>query len=302
MTSYVKDGTVGPWAKEKLDCLERYLIEYTRIMSNQDWCEGFYYVDAFAGSGMAPLRSYSSTTDNQPSFFEFDEESKSEVTEYVMGSPHIALGIERPFTKYFFVDRSNDKTENLLSLKEEYVGDRAVDIRTDDAENAIREIISEQDIVAGGKKRGFVFLDPFGMQVKWNTIESIARTQSLEVLINFPLDMAIQRMLPKDGSISAENRGLLDAYFGTSEWTDHVYDQQTDLFNEPTQKKYGDSSVRLVNWYRERLANIFKYTATPRVILNTRGHPIYYLLFAGPNETGNRIVDHILRQGAKIRK
>ena len=43
---------VGPWAREKLDHLRRYLVEYTKkILSKQPWCEQYIYIDAFAGSG-----------------------------------------------------------------------------------------------------------------------------------------------------------------------------------------------------------------------------------------------------------
>ena len=40
-----------------------------------------------------------------------------------------------------------------------------------------------------------VFLDPFGMQVPWSTIEALAKTKAMELIINFPLGMAIQRLL-----------------------------------------------------------------------------------------------------------
>ena len=42
---------VGPWAKDKLARLRDYLNAYTRIMSKQAWCQGYHYIDAFAGPG-----------------------------------------------------------------------------------------------------------------------------------------------------------------------------------------------------------------------------------------------------------
>ncbi len=40
-------AVVGPWAKEKLDALGRYLDFYSKVLKNQSWRT--IYVDAFAG-------------------------------------------------------------------------------------------------------------------------------------------------------------------------------------------------------------------------------------------------------------
>lgn len=45
---------VGPWAKEKLDILARYLDFYTKVLKNQPWRT--IYIDAFAGGGSAKVR------------------------------------------------------------------------------------------------------------------------------------------------------------------------------------------------------------------------------------------------------
>jgi len=46
---------VGPWAKEKLDALARYLDFYTKVLKNQRWRT--IYLDAYAGGGRAVLRA-----------------------------------------------------------------------------------------------------------------------------------------------------------------------------------------------------------------------------------------------------
>jgi hypothetical protein len=46
---------VGPWAKEKLEALERYLGFYTKVMKNQTQWRTIY-IDAFAGGGVAQVR------------------------------------------------------------------------------------------------------------------------------------------------------------------------------------------------------------------------------------------------------
>jgi three-Cys-motif partner protein len=53
-------SVVGPWAKDKLDRLAKYLHAYTVIMKDQSWCEGYHYIDAFAGPGEHQIRQHRS--------------------------------------------------------------------------------------------------------------------------------------------------------------------------------------------------------------------------------------------------
>src|SRR5436853_1593410 len=91
-------------------------------------------------------------------------------------------------------------------------------------------------------RRGLVFLDPFGMQVPWSTIELLAKTKAIEVFINFPVSMAIQRLLRRDARFSNEQRARIDLYLGSPNWFDVVYQKGTGLFGE-TVDKAADSKI-----------------------------------------------------------
>ena len=67
--------------------------------------------------------------------------------------------------------------------------------------------------VQRGQWRGVAFLDPFGMQVPWKTIADIGKTRIIMILINFPVGMAVQRLLKRTGQFSEKERGRLDDYF-----------------------------------------------------------------------------------------
>ena len=138
-----------------------------------------------------------------------------------------------------------------------------------------------------------MFLDPFGMQVPWDTVKLLAATKHVEVFINFPVGMAIQRLLPRSAQFTAKARAKLDAYFGDPGWYDVVYGNQTGLFNEEV-TKHSDSGERLVSWYRARLKAVFGFVSTARLVTNSKGGHLYYLIFAGPNATGKKIADHVL--------
>ena len=123
MTSYTRDGTVGPWAAEKLECLRKYLSAYTTIMRKQtDWCRGYFYIDAFAGAGRAELRRTRNSTsvETQPLFdVNSSLASDEEASTYIDGSPRVALDIDHPFTRYIFIEQHPARISALQALKDE---------------------------------------------------------------------------------------------------------------------------------------------------------------------------------------
>ncbi|MGJ5134376.1 three-Cys-motif partner protein TcmP [Bradyrhizobium oligotrophicum] len=94
--------------------------------------------------------------------------------------------------------------------------------------------------------RGFVFLDPFGTQLSWATIEAIAKTGALQVIINFPLGIAINRILPKDGDLPDGWQMALDAFFGSPDW--RQIDQNGHNLFGPVQRKARNTSEKLRAW------------------------------------------------------
>lgn len=88
--------------------------------------------------------------------------------------------------------------------------------------------------------RGVVFLHPFGMHGPWSTIAELGRTGAIEVFINFPDGMAIQRLLKRSGEFSSKERVRFDDCFGNDEWYNMRYKLDSGLFGEPvTSDKQG---------------------------------------------------------------
>jgi three-Cys-motif partner protein len=185
----------------------------------------------------------------------------------------------------------------LKAIKAAYGAKRVITIQEGDANTALEAWLSSG--IDWKHHRAVVFLDPFGMQVPWSTIEMVARTKAVEVMINFPLGMAIQRLLTRSGEIPPGWQISLDAFFGSPDWRLLIYEESEDLFG-PRVRKVIDSGVRLLEWYRKRLRTIFGHVSTARLIKNTRGNPLYYLIWAGPNVTGLKGAEHILSKGEKF--
>ncbi len=293
---------VGPWAKVKLKCLGNYLNAYTKILRNQNF-RGYVYIDAFAGSGKAKIRKRTSVTNVDEGLFHnlLQESSTERLNEdagqekYIEGSPRVALNLEYPFTYYVFIELNEKRLTELNKLKEEH-SDKDIRIHDFNCNDYLQKLSSKN--INWNEWRGVIFLDPFGTDVSWETVKAIGSTKSFEVFINFPW-MAITRLANNDGNIIEENRAILDKYFGSNEWYDVMYNQESDLFGPSIRKEQGAAKV-LLNWYRGRLIETFGYASTARLITNTKNSPLYYLIWAGPNNTGQKIANYILSQGEAI--
>ena len=106
------------------------------------------------------------------------------------------------------------------------------------------------------------------------------------MFINFPVGMAIQRLLKRSGEFSSGERVKLDDDFGIGEWFDLLCKSDSGLFGEPVTSKVNNAGDRLVSWYRGRLRDAFGHVTTAREVRSTSGRPLYSLIFAGPNKTG----------------
>jgi len=283
---------VGPWAKEKLDALERYLDYYTKRLKNQThWRK--IYLDAFAGGGRAKVRRRPTLASSQNSLWD-EEPPPPEVNEFVSGSPRRALELANPFDSYIFIDANPARISMLEQLKKEYGDRRRITLRKGEADNEVGWVLSFKPTKA--HHRGVAFLDPFGAHLSWSTVLDLAKTEVFEVIVNFPLHMCLNRLMTRNpDEIRATWRAQLDSFLPPG-WYDQAYETVRGILGEEVSKR-SDASDRLLTWYREQLRNAFGFVSEPRLIRNTQGGPLYYLLWAGPNEAGLSGANHIMRMG-----
>ena len=301
----MSESVVGPWAKDKLDRLGKYLRAYTTIMKDQKWCEGFHYIDAFAGPGDHEVRQQKPDKRHETQQALLDVSDYGSVQEeqqqFLAGSPRVALGLQFPFTNYVFVEHSAERTAALERIKEEYGPARSIHIRQEDCTKYLRDKIAANKKLDWKTNRALVFLDPFGMQVGWQTIADLAATKAIEVFLNFPVGMAIQRLLLRQpDNFTEAQRCRLDEYFGSPEWASVLYKPKKTLFGDDEQEKIEESGAALLKWYRDRLRTIFLDVSKAALIRNTRGGHLYYLLLASPKKNGVKIANAILSAGEVV--
>jgi three-Cys-motif partner protein len=281
---------VGPWAREKLHGLRAYLFAYMKILGKRASLRTVY-VDAFAAAGRAVVRR--KEHDDPTIHLDLGGEARDEDSrEVIDGSPRVALEIEPPFEQYVFIEADERRLAELKALEAHYGDRRKIAVRSGDCNTYLTTKLLTA-LASDGRWRGVVFLDPFGMQVPWSTIKRLVDTKQVEVFINFPVGMAIQRLLPRSAQFTKKQRAKLDDYFGDPGWYDEVYVSEAGLFEAGVRKR-SDAGERLLNWYRERLKSAFGHVSTARLITNSKGGHLYYLVFAGPNPTGAKIASHVL--------
>ena len=301
MAKRPQDNTVGPWAAEKLEALRRALEYYTTYLKNQPYWQKIY-VDAFAGPSLSVVRTRPVETPPPPTGQTGDlfgdllsadtDDPVEEEVRYLKGSPRVALDLKNPFDRYIFIEKDPKRVAELQAMQQEYGDTRRMDIHAGDANAALLSILNTG--FSRSKHRAYIFLDAFGIQVPWSTIEALAASKAIEIIINFPMGMAIRRMMPKSGDVPKGWSISLDTFFGTPDWRQHVYHQTDDLMGQRTQK-FADSEVRLLEWYCARLEQAFGFVSTPRLITNTRGGRLYYLIWAGPRKEGLKGADYIMK-------
>jgi three-Cys-motif partner protein len=148
------------------------------------------------------------------------------------------------------------------------------------------------------KHRAVVFLDPFGMQVSWSTVERIAATEAIDLWVLFPLGIGANRMLAGSAERILEGWAeTLTDVFGTEKWKDEFYESQETLFGSKEKKVVDMKGI--ANFYVNRLRGTFaKVAENPRLLFNSRGNPMYMLCFAASNpeaaDTAVDIAGHIL--------
>ncbi len=269
----------GPWTERKLKCLRHYLSAYRTIFTGNERARYFrtWYVDAFAGTG-----SRTTSADDLPLL---DIDDDAEAKEYQDGSARIALGLPSPFDQYLFVEKSRRRAGELRRVitSEFQRLDNRCEIRTGEANAEIRQWCGERD---WKKERAVVFLDPYGMQVEWETIQTLAATNGVDLWYLFP---GIARLLRHDGKIDEKWGKRLDILLGTDAWRTRFLQKKmrTDLFGEIENVERTAPEAAIESFIHERLATCFgKNVGRGLILRNSKRSPLYFLCFAASNERG----------------
>lgn len=295
----------GKWTEEKLDAFEKYVKAYLTIMNVYRDTRGWklLYFDGFAGSGTRNQEE--ETQEVQEAMDLFGQEVTVEDFNVYQGAAERVVKIEndgvRSFDHYYFVDNNEDNCKALEEKLTQYQTLGRKHYLNKDANEAVRMLSST--LRKYDNCKALAFLDPFGMQIDWASVESL-KDLSVDLWILVPTGVIINRLLERkvDQEKGLAHAEKLMSFFGMTEeeirsffYTEtHV---QT-LFGEEEVITKAENSIRkIAQLYVKRLQDVFSHvTEEPMVLYNNHNVPIFHLVFAAKNQTAMKIAQDIIKK------
>jgi three-Cys-motif partner protein len=196
--------------------------------------------------------------------------------EVINGSPLIGLDAVGSrgtrFDRLYFIENDTSAVQELTEVVADHPFSSRVQILPGDVNDELPRLIKKLP----KRSPTFVFLDPEGIDPRWSTIQAIADWQT-ELLVNFPLGMAINRN---------PDSTKVDDYFGTEEW--RLLWSQSHSFKASS----------LLALYKRRLAELgYRFQVDDaRLIRDSGGRRLYYLIFVSKVGVARRIMTSVFRQ------
>ncbi|MGT2438051.1 three-Cys-motif partner protein TcmP [Bradyrhizobium betae] len=236
----------GQHTELKLSIIENYLRAFSSALKNK--FSELRYIDAFAGTGKRTVKVEARGEDL------FDAEVPESV-EQRRGSAQIAIDIKPPFHRLIFIESKQKYCSALRELAAQYP-DRDIVVIEEDANLAIRKELKDREWKGA---RAVLFLDPYGMEVDWETLVAIASTKAIDVWFLFSLSGLYRQATRKSDKITEEKRAALTKMFGSGEWERELYSDmgQQDMFGGgPTQREFDVKGLE--RYVKRRLETLFQ--------------------------------------------
>lgn len=266
----VKHDEIGPWSEVKLEIIKKYAKAYSTILTSNHLHHS--YIDAFAGSGTHVSRT---------------------TGEYVAGSPTNALLVQPSFQEYHFIDLDHLKVESLRTI----AGERSdVYVYEGDCNPILLKEIFPR-IRYEEYRRALCLLDPYGLHLNWEVMETAGRLGTIEFFLNFPImDMNRNILRRKPDDIEPGQAARMTAFWGDESWRTMTYDQMPTLFGPEEIKTATNDDVAEAFRNRLKKAGHFGYVPEPMPMRNSTGAIVYYLFFASQRPVAQSIVEDIFNK------
>lgn len=281
------DDWGGPWTEKKLQAFSKYVTAYLIIMKKFSYWETIYF-DGFAGSGTKE-KVVKTELYEQLKITEAEERTYKGAAERVL-----TLKDDLAFNYYYFIDKKEESLEKLKGKLKDIKG-KKIEFRSGDANKWIKELAKA---LKTKEYAALIFLDPFGMQIDWTSIEELKGTRS-DVWILVPTGVIVNRLLDKAAELKYIDK--LESFFGLTEKEIKAifYKQevkQTLFGEEEIISKISKPIEKIAKIYATRMKTIWKHvTEDPLVLKNRNGVPIFHFVFASNNQNALKIAKQIIQ-------
>ncbi|WP_372422574.1 three-Cys-motif partner protein TcmP [Salinarimonas chemoclinalis] len=292
----------GDHTGQKLDALQRYLSFFTLALKNQGF--RLCYIDAFAGSGAYDLAS------SDAGLLKGLVDDSGRATK--AGSAALALATTPTFDVTILIERHQASVRQLKALAAKNPN-RQIKVLSGDANEEVRRICREIPWHGRGRSgrqyRGVIFVDPFGMELSFDTLLSVANTRALDMWYLFPTNGVLRQLANDKERIDHHKEAALTRVLGGDWWEDKFYRRDlshNDLLDDDFERAVRTVDVNLLEQsFANRLSEHFGYVSDkPRKLFqNIRGKKIqmFSLFFAVSSrnpkaiQLARRAADRILK-------
>ena len=284
----------GSWTEKKLDAFSKYVKAYLRIMSNCPYWKTIYF-DGFVGSGIRCNDIEINTTLYNKLF-----QGVSDNLDYKGAAERVLTLTEGlAFDFHYFIDCNELSLAKLKSKLDKYQVKHKYDFQYKCGDCNV-EVLNLANAMKSKPNdyAALAFLDPFGMQLNWNSIANLQNTRT-DIWILVPTGVIVNRLLDKKGNLPRLKK--LESFFGIpeEEIRKQFYEKklQRTLFGEDEIiRKVNEPIKKIANLYIQRLKTIWLYvTEKPLVLCNSRNVPIFHFVFASNNKNALKIAKDIIK-------
>jgi len=252
----------GPWTENKLWFWNRYVELTTNAMvGKQRWPGGLAYVDLFCGPGICQIR---------------------ETSKRVPGSPLVAALAPKPFSTMVLVDKDPRLAQTCRARVQRCQPAGIVSVLEGDCNELIDEVVDQ----IPERALTLAFVDPTGLDIRFTTLERLARHRRVDFLLYFADAIDLIRNIDRYEKLPVSK---LDQMLGAEfdwrrEWTslenrsaENVKRLFSRLFRQQLEERAGYQGFR------------------EREIRGPHG-PLYSLIYASKHERGLQFWDKVTRR------
>lgn len=246
------DGNFTPqvraWSLEKYKLVGSYCDIFTTSMKDK-WNQ-LIYIDLFAGAGFATV---------------------TETGKTYLSSSLIAMSIPNPFTKYILCEEDSERYQALKVRVKERFPHLDVTMINGDSNQIVNEVYSSiPKFSKGNTLLSFCFVDPFSLNLHFQTIQTLGIKLNMDFLILQALHMDANRNLVP--YLKQEN-DKISLYLGDGNWRQEFH------------KSCKDNVRNFVKFLADQYANKMKCLGylpeknMHQIRSNEKNLPLYYLAF-----------------------
>ena len=250
---------VGYWSKKKLFFWNRYIeITTSAMVGSPKWPAGLAYVDLFAGPGVCTIK-----------------ESRTRLP----GSPLIAASAPKPFERIILCEKDSALADACEARVRKTSSGAKCTVFRGDCNERVHDIAA----LIPDRALTLAFIDPTGLDAKFETIATLSRRGQVDLLILFADSYDIVRNvdLYRDQSDSK-----LDQVLGPDSGWRSMWDQLDNRCPANIKREFKEI-------YKTQLGRHLGYKKFGEETVKNGSVPLYTLIYASKHERGLDFWDKI---------